>query len=284
MGKDRCDPGKARPANAHPAPEELARYVDCLGAGPKAPLPPELIAHVENCDACQGQILDVLFYLHDPLGQAEFPGIVRPLSRPGERPAWLFPAARIAAAAFIFLMLAAIHLHLPRLRYAIPRETTASTAPLERIAPPARPQPAGREERAPARLRDNGGGRASAPPGARLPAKREAPDAFSVNPNLESMVGSRSRGLAIEVYSPPNEAALAGETVFSWKEFQREPLTLVIVNNRNDTVFRTTVSGASFVFRGGLGPGCYYWKLESPNELYYVGKFLVPAGPTSPGG
>jgi hypothetical protein len=123
----------------------------------------------------------------------------------------------------------------------------------------------------------------------RLPARRGErtargggiPDAFAVNPNLESMVGSRSRGLSIEVYSPPNQATLIGEIAFSWKDFRRESLSLVIVNNRNDAVFRNPVSGGSFLFRGTLRPGCYYWKLESPAELYYVGKFFVPAGPTS---
>ena len=283
--------------NEHPPAEDLARYIDGMGAGrdgrtafsypgpspAQIPLPAPLIEHVENCVHCQGQILDVLFYLRnplrgiDPLQVADTPPVA------SRRPAWLFPALRIAAAAFVLILLSTVFFRLPRRHLPAP-ETAIRNEPLQQPLPVEPPPQPGSEDRAPARRQGDKDRRLETAAEGSNARGREFPDAYAVNPNLESMVGSRSRGLSIEVYSPPNQARLTGEITFSWKEFKRESLSLVIVDNRNDAVFRSPVSGGSFLFRGTLRPGCYYWKLESPSELYYVGKFLVPAGPTSPGG
>ena len=287
-------PADALVPNAHPPAEDLARYIDGLGDGRASfsypgrspvliPLPASLIEHVENCAHCQGQILDVQFYLRDPLRAIDPLRVAGIPPAAHRRPVWLFPALRIAAAAFMFILLAAIFYQLPRHHLPAP-ETAIRTEPLRQPVPGARSPEAGSENRAPARRQGEPDRPGEAAANGASARDRGIPDVFAVNPNLESMVGSRSRGLAIEVYSPPNQARLTGEITFSWKEFKRESLSLVIVNNRNAAIFSTPVSGGSFLFRGTLRPGCYYWKLESPSELYFVGKFFVPADPTSPEG
>jgi hypothetical protein len=107
-------------------------------------------------------------------------------------------------------------------------------------------------------------------------------DAFASNHNLEFMVDSRSRSFIIEIYSPINNASFKEGIMFSWREFGRESLTLVILNNRNETVVKIPVSNGRYQFTDKLPPGCYYWKLESANELYYVGKFFIASGAMSP--
>jgi hypothetical protein len=188
---------------------------------------------------------------------------------------------RATAALFVFTVLLAVYSFLTR---SGPTDSSAREQPLVSIPAGTTPSPASGPERIPA----SSGGKVAA---GRMtaPAARTGTggpvgdrDAFAANPNLESMVGSRSRGLVIEVYSPPNHVTFSQEITFAWKEFSHEPLSLIIVNNRNETMFMNPVSGGVFLFRAALPPGCYYWKLESASELYYVGKFFIAAGPTSP--
>jgi hypothetical protein len=275
------DPAAARGPEAHPSAAELAGYIDALGAGTTAALPGETLDHVEHCPQCQGQILDVHFYLRDPLHRPD-PAWARSVF-PGrkQRRFWLLPPVRIAAASFAFILLTALFFFLPRQPLTdSPGKERNRLSPAPEMAGPALPgAPKKTAEKIAAAGRE---------PSPQTVAKNKAAagprtgDAFAVNPNLESMVGSRSRSFMIEVYSPPNHVTLPGEITFAWKEFNREPLDLVIVNNRNETIFKTAAVGGVYHFRASLPPGCYYWKLESASELFYVGKFSVAAAPTSP--
>lgn len=256
------DPG------THPGVEDLARCVDDLRAG-EPRLPPALAAHVESCPHCQGQILDVLFFLRDPLASSG-----QDAAR--KRPLWLQSGARAAAAACLFILLLAAYFIQARRPTLMPPPTSEAGEASHSRSP---------------LVHDSG--QASAPAASRRTVRKADlakaaagegnGDTFALNPNLESMVGSRSRGLAIEVHSPANHSSQEGIIVFSWKDFTSEPLSLSIVNNRNDAVFHAPVAGSSLQFSGALRPGCYYWKLESAADLYFVGKFLVPAAATPPG-
>jgi hypothetical protein len=41
------------------------------------------------------------------------------------------------------------------------------------------------------------------------------------------------------------------------------------------TLQTITVRGSRYVFSQKIPPGLYYWKLESKDELLFLGKFLV---------
>jgi hypothetical protein len=263
-------------ADAHPGAGDLAVYIDSLRSGKPPQLPAVLVSHVENCRDCQEQILDVLFYLQNPLPGPDalkvsgtFPSRKHVIFR---LPAGL----RAAAALFAFVVLLSFYFFLPRghsAKYSPANESRAAQQPGPAAAAGSRP------EKAPVPGMKNGAiGPALAVGGKKGAAgPSESLDAFAVNPNLESMVDSRSRSLIIQVHSPANSASLPREIAFSWKEFSHEPLSLTIVTNRNETVFSKPVANGRFLFSAALPPGCYYWKLESASELYYVGKFFVPA-------
>ena len=274
-------PAAAPGAPAHPPAADLARYIDALGAGTTAALPGKLLDHVESCPHCQGQILDVHFHLQDPLRRPDTAWARKILAGNKRRSAWLLPSARIAAAAFAFILLSALIFFLPRPPLSDPRPgNTTRLSPAPEIPVPDQPL-AGKKIGVEAG--NSGAGRS---PGShannRKGAGTDKSPAFAVNPNLESMVGSRSRSFLIEVHSPPNHVTLSGEITFAWKEFSREPLNLVIVNNRNETIFKNAAGKGVFKFHDTLSPGCYYWKLESENDLFYVGKFFIAAGPIYP--
>lgn len=256
---------------------DVARCIDSLRAGRAPDLPARLLGHVENCSHCQGQILDVLFFMRDPRQETDAEAIRKMFPARKRGPAWLPAAARIAAAACAFILLLTLYFALSRRQVSFaPAAGVAGVSTPPAAAPSVPALPARGPENAgagpsPAAAARNGGFRQS-----------EKRDAFAVNTNLESMVGSRSRGLTIEVYSPPNQVTLGQGITFRWKEFSREPLSLTIVNNRNETIFSHPASGGIFQFNAALAPGCYYWKLESATDLYYVGKFFYAAKATFP--
>ena len=107
---------------------------------------------------------------------------------------------------------------------------------------------------------------------------------FSINPNLEYMVNSKSRSFVIQVQSPSNNSLVSEEIFFAWSKFTQEAINLIILNNRNEIVFSSLVNDNQIKFKGKLAPGLYYWKLESQNELYHIGKFIVPLQSTRPKG
>ncbi len=103
----------------------------------------------------------------------------------------------------------------------------------------------------------------------------ETKSRFTLNPNLENMIGSRVRSGVFEALSPTNNSVVKGIIHFSWKQEQMHPISLKIVSNRGDLLYTFAVSGQAFDFNEKLENGLYYWKLENDNELLYVGKFKV---------
>lgn len=268
--------GDASTPSRHPPEEDLARYIDALRAKQPGTLPGGLAAHVEDCQHCQEQILDVFFFLRNPLQSPDASLAHKTFPAKRRRRNWLFPIGGIAAAMIVFVLLMTFAISLPR--HGARDSLTAPKAAL-----PPRLDIADHPASVP--KRDDAQGE-RAPGGLRPPATvaREGSDriikssaAFAINPNLESMVGSRTRGFIITIYSPPNHVTLAEEILFKWKEFTREPLNLTLVNNRNETIVQNPVSGGVFLLRSPLPSGLYYWKLESASELFYVGKFFINA-------
>jgi len=104
-------------------------------------------------------------------------------------------------------------------------------------------------------------------------------DRFSANfiptPYLEEMITDVSRSYSLVVLSPQIGDAVEGNIQFQWEEIGEEPLSLKILNNRGEELFSSTQTNHHYIFKQNLNPGLYYWKMESDEELLFVGKFLV---------
>jgi hypothetical protein len=121
---------------------------------------------------------------------------------------------------------------------------------------------------------DNGTGTDNGKP-VKKTTKPLPPPNFRVNPNLESMIGTQYRSVAVQIVSPVNNSTLSGDIVFSWKKNIHSTLTLKIINNKNKTACHYSIEGNRFVFKEKLAPGLYYWKLENRHDLLYIGKFFI---------
>ncbi|MCB0562651.1 MAG: hypothetical protein KDD09_27050, partial [Phaeodactylibacter sp.] len=100
---------------------------------------------------------------------------------------------------------------------------------------------------------------------------------FTPSETLDPLVGAVTRSSGLSDIQPPAGAELKiGEAVvFSWQTSVEGPLTLRLLNNREEEIFNRTVESNRLSSPMTLQPGLYYWKLETVDDLIYIGKFIV---------
>lgn len=98
---------------------------------------------------------------------------------------------------------------------------------------------------------------------------------FTPSPNLENLVNESYRAYSVEVLSPENGRNYSRAINFRWESDYVGPFFLKILNNRENIVREFTVRENQFHFKEKLPRGLYYWKLETEEELLYIGKFYV---------
>ncbi|MDD8019428.1 MAG: hypothetical protein PHP42_13730, partial [Bacteroidota bacterium] len=97
---------------------------------------------------------------------------------------------------------------------------------------------------------------------------------FTESPNMEDLVQNQFRSTSIEALSPIVGKVASQPIIFKWKGYD-EQVTVKVLSNKEVPVSSTTVDGTSLTLKKNLSPGLYYWKLESKEELLFVGKFIV---------
>lgn len=96
---------------------------------------------------------------------------------------------------------------------------------------------------------------------------------------FESLMESEMRSaIKREILTPTlSQAFLTGRKIkFHWNTTFPDPYSLIITNNKGIEVFsQKYISKNRFTLRKNLNPGLYYWKLESPQEIILIGRFIV---------
>lgn len=98
---------------------------------------------------------------------------------------------------------------------------------------------------------------------------------FEPAPYLEGLITYNVRAFSINVLAPKPGAKLEEPYFFEWEKGKPAPRFLKILNNRGEEIFSSTPESNRFTYQRQLEPGLYYWKLESEDDLLYLGKFLV---------
>lgn len=98
---------------------------------------------------------------------------------------------------------------------------------------------------------------------------------FKPTPYLEEMLAYESRSYANNIISPKIGEKCAGAILFQWEKIEEKPIYLKILNNKGTELFSLIPENNQYRFSKKLTPGLYYWKLESENDVLYVGKFLA---------
>ncbi|MGA7161155.1 MAG: hypothetical protein WBZ48_09135 [Bacteroidota bacterium] len=100
-------------------------------------------------------------------------------------------------------------------------------------------------------------------------------DNFSESANLEDLVNSTSRSASFIVISPKNGVVMNQRITFEWKAQEVKSVTVKILSNKESLLRSFKLGGSKLLLAGKFNPGLYYWKVESKDELLYVGKFFV---------
>ena len=101
------------------------------------------------------------------------------------------------------------------------------------------------------------------------------PANFTPLPHLEAMVSDVSRSSDLNVVAPANGANLENTIQFEWQGGETISLTLKILDNRGVEIFSVVPEGHTYTLAKKLEPGRYYWKLETDEDLLYLGEFFV---------
>lgn len=229
----------------HLTEEGTALYVDAIFFDRPDALPEELRRHVEGCEPCQRRVI-TLREMMKATGYA--PQRPHPyFDRAVREPAPMYGRYRwTAAAAALAVVTGGSYLLMHR------------TEPLPTLPP----------VHSTAAAPDTAGAYA---PSAEAPLLA---DAFAPLPDLDDLVQTGFRSGSAELIAPRPSDDVVPPVTFRWTEAP-DASRMRIVTNKGKTVATAEVKGESYVFRGRLTPGLYYWKLESAEELLAVGKFFV---------
>jgi hypothetical protein len=263
----------------HLSDEAAALLVEAVRRKKMTDVPEQVLNHVETCMECKDKIIDVVTFLENPdsITAADLAK-----ARVTHRRWYL---GKIAAVFTAFAVLLGVYFFIMKDPFFLTRlsqsdeksfqgegtqhGTTDSTeiknrTQKEHIPPDLKEQKKTNGTNGTTHVHKKNGS---------LPNSR-----YRLNPNLENMIGSQLRSALFEVSAPENNGVFTvpfGRILFSWKKEFLTPHTLKIVNNRNKVLYTSAIQGNSFEFTGRLDPGLYYWKIESKNELLYVGKFFI---------
>lgn len=246
--------------HGHLTDEGIARYAEALRQDAVDKLPSAMVQHIEQCESCHGQALDLYALIAD----ADYSALgALPAPQATVRRLWVVRAA--AAAVFVMLSWLVYRLSAPApstqpvVKVETPVDTIREDSP-GRIAQPDKP--------------------ATPPPAVPRETTPQYADASFYTPadNMEGMIVSTMRSGGFEVTAPANSDTIARTEAlrFAWKNAPEGELTLIILTNKEKEVHRSSVTAANYYsFEGKLTPGLYYWKLEDASDLLHVGKFYI---------
>lgn len=236
----------------HLSEEGAALYVDAIFLEKLGRLPEDLRRHTEGCEQCQRKVVELREMMKE---MAYSPALPHPyLDRIAREPAVPYALYRMAAVIAGVGLLAAGY-------YALVTDTPASSPSVSGQIPNDVPS-SSEQTTAPQR---------STTSPVDLPVLA---DNFTESPNLEDLVKNEFRSTTAEILAPSIGGVVQIPVTFRWQHID-EPVTVKILNNKEKVIVTAKTDGDALVHRTTLAPGLYYWKLETEDELVFVGKFLV---------
>ncbi len=237
--------------NEHLSETGIALYVDALKLDRVRDLPVTILQHVEQCDECKMQVMQVAEIMKEE-------GIDKRMKHPyfdaeKEISSPFSIMYRIAAvlvfAAFAGTMYYVLTDSSQDEGTEITKQKQQNSIPADSITPEKKQT-------------------LSKPPTDLIAAT------FEPSPNMEDLVLNEFRSTMMEVVSPKNGIVVPQPVVLQWKNSGKK-ITVRVLNNKEVTIASATMHGDRFIVKKKIAPGLYYWKLETDSELLFVGKFLV---------
>ena len=225
----------------------IALYVDALHLEHLSQLPKEILQHVEHCEECKLQIVEVFDLVQEGMEEKT---IQHPFFdiKPSKMH-YFIQSYRIAAIFILAALIGTLYFLFIQKELTVTPEISKS-------------------------LLLNDSVKAHKNISSQKPINDLLADSFSPSPNLDDVVHTEYRSSTIEVISPENGAIVHSPISFHWNQYDK-PVKIKILTNREITILTSIVQKNTFVTAKTFPPGLYYWKLESDDELLFVGKFFV---------
>jgi len=250
-------------SKGHLTDDAVYLYVDALKLNRTHDLPDEILGHVEECFECKRSIQDlynlVREYDYEELTPHPYFDQKKTASKDSHR-----IITRLAAAIVIGVAIALLaYLYIPDLRSPVavdePFDDPVELTPEEiEPVPPDITQPE------------------IMPPTPEEPADLYAAN-FEPMPFYENLVDQQFRSHLIRVQSPDIDEEITNDVQFSWDTQIPMEVNLKVLNNNQDIVWQASTGETHLIYdTSELEPGIYYWRLETDEELLYVGKFIIP--------
>jgi hypothetical protein len=242
-------------ANNHLSENGIALYVDAIKLERIDSLPAAIVHHVEGCEECKMQIMEVT----ELLANEQYDKTMdHPFFGPKKYPFSTFSGIyRIAAVFVIAAFIGTIYYFFANRMVESTQNKQSVTIEKPIYNPvPGDSLPVNQKQFIP------------------KPTNELLAANFEPSPNLEDLVQTQFRSTTIEVISPANGETVQSPITFRWKLYDKR-LTIKILSNKELTLVSSTLSRDSFTASKKFGPGLYYWKLETDDELLFAGKFLV---------
>ncbi len=223
----------------------------------------DIVGHIQECTQCHQQSIELYRVLADIPSNIAVPEDGEPRSR---LLPWRFALVLLLIPLAYFLWKQQIQR--PSENTAVPNEAP-SPQPVDSV----KQRPVASIDTTaekPARKQENP--KTESIPSSELYAANFLPDEA-----LEAFAGEIVRAGNLTVSRPANKAEFESQDqiIFEWNAQETVPLTLILLNNREEILLQSTPNNPLYVLKRPLDPGLYYWKLETPDELVYVGKFWV---------
>ena len=230
----------------HLSEEGIALYVDALKLNRANELPSDVSVHVENCDVCKEQVIGVFELLKDEVYPVDLkhPFFDRSIREPFP----LYSSYRIAAVVAGAALLGGGYFYF--MNQSPTHTSIKADSQLHAISPIDSQQ--SQIKNSEILIADN----------------------FSESANMKDLMKIEFRSSAIQVLSPSNGETVKQPVIFKWNN-NNEPVRIKILTNKEVISTTATVTGSTFTLFKKLTAGLYYWKLETENELLFIGKFIV---------
>jgi hypothetical protein len=102
---------------------------------------------------------------------------------------------------------------------------------------------------------------------------------FKAYPVFENLIKTKYRsGLSIQILTPKEGTKLSQDAplLFSWEGEINEIFNILILNNKAEQVdLIKDIKGNKIIYPEKLKTGLYYWKIETEDELIFLGKFVI---------
>lgn len=245
----------------HLTTEELAIYVEYLKGGPIKKLPQEIIDHIETCDECASEAIEIY--------EIEKEELIVPSTRSKIIPLY-YATAAIAASLLVFLV------------FQFNLLNTKSTDPqisgnkyfkdtMSIIIDTATEKNNGDDMPE----KNNNIIKEINPKKEELLAK-----AYQPNSDLENLVDryrGTLRGDDVEVITPIELRLKKGSPVtFKWNSEGENSLTVEVFNNKGEKIEESSTMDTKYKSLAVKSPGIYYWKLFNEDfDLIFCGKVII---------